>query len=84
MENTTEIQEFDNVNKPKHYNREGGMQCIDEMLLIFGKKAVIDFCALNAWKYRYRAMNKGKCEDLKKADWYINKIKELRNQDCQI
>ena len=54
------------------------------MLLIFGKKAVIDFCALNAWKYRYRAMNKGKCEDLKKADWYINKIKELRNQDCQI
>lgn len=71
------------INHPDHY-KFNNLECIDEMLLIFGKKAVIDFCTLNAWKYRYRAMNKGKCEDLKKADWYINKIKELRNQDCQI
>jgi len=28
--------ENNNVDHPKHYTREGGMECIDEMLLIFG------------------------------------------------
>ena len=38
--------ENNNVNHPKHYTREGGMECIDEMLLIFGKEAVKIFvCA---------------------------------------
>lgn len=72
-------EQFDNVNKPKHYNREGGMQCIEEMELIFGKEAVKTFCKLNAWKYRYRAADKNGEEDLRKSDWYLNKYKELCN-----
>lgn len=68
------------VNHPKHYNRENGMECIDEMILFFGKEAVMNFCLCNAWKYRYRAADKNGEEDLKKSDWYIQKYKELKEE----
>lgn len=74
--------EFDNVNKPKHYIREGGMECIDEMITLFGEEAVINFCLCNAWKYRYRASEKNGEEDLRKSDWYIKKYKELKESLC--
>ena len=57
------------------------MECIDEMILIFGVEAVKNFCLCNAWKYRYRAADKNGVEDLKKADWYINKYVELKEKD---
>ena len=66
----------DNVNHPIHYN-QNGMECIDEMILVFGVEAVKHFCICNAWKYRYRANKKNGKEDLEKANWYINKFKEL-------
>lgn len=44
--------EFDPVNRPKHYNREGAMESIDEMVLVFGPEAVMHFCLCNAWKYK--------------------------------
>ena len=69
------------VNHPKHYNREGGMECIEEMLLIFGREAVKHFCLCNAWKYRYRASDKNGAEDLNKSDWYLAKYKELLGGD---
>lgn len=69
--------EYDVIEKPKHYNREGAMECIDEMILVFGKETVINFCLCNAWKYRYRAADKNGQEDLKKSDWYLRKYKEL-------
>lgn len=67
----------DVVNHPKHYCRDDAMECIDEMLLIFGEEAVKHFCLCNAWKYRYRAADKNGEEDLKKSDWYLRKYKEL-------
>lgn len=70
--------EFDPVNRPKHYNREGAMESIDEMVLVFGPEAVMHFCLCNAWKYRYRATAKNGEEDLKKSDWYMRKYKELK------
>lgn len=66
----------DVVNHPNHYTN-GGMECIDEMILIFGKEAVANFCLCNAWKYRYRAMYKNGEEDMKKSHWYMAKYKEL-------
>ena len=66
----------DNVNHPSHYT-QGGMECIDEMIILFGKEAVKHFCLCNAWKYRYRQSEKNGEEDLKKSDWYIKKYKEL-------
>ena len=71
--------EYNVISKPKHYNREGAMESIDEMELIFGKEAVKHFCLCNAWKYRYRAIDKNGEEDLKKSDWYLRKYKELCN-----
>lgn len=68
----------DVINHPKHYCREGGMESIDEMLLVFGKEAVMHFCLLNAWKYRYRAADKNGAEDLKKSDWYMAKYAKLK------
>lgn len=66
----------DAVNHPSHYNH--GMECIEEMLLVFGNEATMHFCLLNAWKYRKRAIHKNGEEDMKKADWYIAKYHELK------
>lgn len=70
----------DNVNHPKHYNREGAMECIDEMLLLFGFEAVKYFCLCNIFKYRYRASDKNGLDDLKKSDWYVAKYKEIEEK----
>ena len=67
----------DNVSHPQHYNREGAMECIDEMMVLFGPLETATFCKLNAWKYRYRAADKNGEEDLKKSDWYIHKYIEI-------
>lgn len=75
--NIKKLADIDMVNRPPHYNREGGMESIDEMVLVFGKEAVKNFCLCNVWKYRYRAADKNGQEDLKKSDWYMRKYKEL-------
>ena len=71
----------DVVHHPKHYCRDGAMESIDEMLMVFGKEAVMHFCLLNAWKYRYRASDKNGAEDLRKSDWYMSKYAELKGDD---
>lgn len=67
----------DNVNHPKHYNIPGRKECIVEMLEKFGVDAVITFCKLNAYKYRYRYELKNGQEDLNKAEWYDNYAAKL-------
>ena len=67
----------DNVNRPSHYNREGAIQSIDEMIAVFGKEVVAHFCLCNVWKYRYRAADKNGAEDIAKSDWYMRKYIEL-------
>lgn len=66
------------VNHPDHYIREGAMECIAEMVLVFGVEATMHFCLLNAWKYRYRAADKNGAEDLKKSDWYMKMYRDLQ------
>lgn len=73
----------DNITNPDHY-QTNAMECIDEMVVVFGKKAVINFCNLNAWKYRYRSDHKGGKDDLAKADWYLNKSLELQAESDPI
>ena len=66
------------IKSPEHYKTHE-FECIDEMLLAFGEEAVINFCILNAWKYRYRAGSKGNAEeDLKKADEYMRFVYWLK------
>lgn len=70
---------MNDIKSPDYYkNRE--FECIDEMLIIFGKEAVINFCMLNVWKYRYRAGNKESAEeDMKKADEYMRFVYWLKD-----
>ena len=72
-------EEVNLVNHPKHYNQTQ-FECIDEMIIIFGKEKVIDWCKITAYKYKYRAGFKDdKLQDLAKADWYLAKAEELKN-----
>lgn len=77
------MNKINGVDHPSHYNREGAIECIDEMELIFGKEETAIWCKLNTWKYRYRAGEKPGEEalkDLQKSDWYMNKYKELKEK----
>lgn len=72
------------INHPTHYNREGALECIDEMIAVFGKESVKNFCICNVWKYRYRAGKKDSesaNKDLEKSDWYMKKYIELSDDD---
>ena len=66
------------VNHPSHY-KNNTYECIDVILDVFGKEKVLAFCELNAFKYLWRANNKGTdIQDKKKAIWYLNKYIELK------
>lgn len=69
---------FSDPINPAHYNR-GGVETIDQMLTLFGSEKVKAFCELNAFKYRMRAGLKSNLieEDIRKAMWYENKMKEI-------
>lgn len=66
----------DVVNHLSHYCQDGGMECIDEMIAIFGKTAVKHFCLFGTTS-RKRTVFKNGAEDMKKADWYMKKYIEL-------
>lgn len=68
----------DMVNQPPHYMQHA-MECIDEMVEVFGVDAVISYCLCNVWKYRYRAPYKSNQEeDDMKSDWYMRAVHDLR------
>lgn len=69
----SEFKRIETVDHPQHYN-QNGIECIDAMIAAFGQSEVISFCKLNAFKYLWRAEHKNNAlEDLRKAQWYINK-----------
>ena len=71
------------VNHPSHYSLAGRKECIVEMEEIYGTEAVITFCELNAYKYRYRAgykLGNSPLQDDNKATWYENYALKLREK----
>lgn len=73
--------EYSMVNHPKHYNRDGAIECIDEMELIFGPEMTMHFCLGCVFKYRYRAgLKDNGYQDLEKSDWYMARYKELKEK----
>jgi len=69
----------DMVNHPAHYEGATSLECIDTMILIFGKEDVYTGCLFNVYKYLWRYKIKGKPgEDLEKAEWYLNKAEAIR------
>lgn len=76
-EKKVEVKHKEMVNHPHHYNT-GKREVIEEMRILFGDEAVMNFCKLNAYKYIRRADHKGKKEeDLKKAEWYMDYAAKL-------
>ena len=63
----------DLVNHPSHYET-GKFECIEVMEEALGRDVVKGFCIGNAFKYLYRAKRKNGLEDLKKAQWYLNRV----------
>jgi len=66
----------DQVNHPSHYE-SGKFECIEVMEEALGYDAVRDFCICNTFKYIYRHKRKNGYEDIKKAQWYINKYVDM-------
>jgi hypothetical protein len=64
----------DNVNHPSHYT-QGAIECIDAIKEatkgLFGIEAV---CTANIIKYVWRWKFKNGVEDLRKADWYLQRL----------
>lgn len=69
----------DTINHPSHYT-QGNVECLEAMISAFGVEAVRMFCICNAFKYLWRHQHKNGIEDLNKADFYINKFKELSEE----
>ncbi len=64
--------EQDMVNHPKHYN-ESGIECIDALEAMLGD-GFESYLQGNIVKYLWRYKYKNGSEDLKKAQWYLNKL----------
>lgn len=72
----------DNVNHPNHYKSKNGLEAIDIMeeycMDLPGDQAISNS---NAIKYILRWHNKNGLEDLKKAQWYLNRLIDLVERD---
>lgn len=69
----------DMVNHPSHYADSCSMECFDAMLVAFGVEYMVEHCKITAFKYLWRHSHKGGEEDVRKALWYLNKAKQLRD-----
>jgi len=76
------IEQEDMVNSPNHYT-SGSIECIDGIEASMSAEAFKGYCKGAALKYLWRYERKHKSlEDLKKAQWYLNKLIEVvKNED---
>lgn len=64
----------DNVNSPSHYT-QAGIECIDAITAaVSGKSGIEAVCVANVTKYLWRYELKNGLEDVKKAQWYLNRL----------
>ena len=72
-----EIKDMDMINHPNHYAAGCSVECFDIMRMIWTEEELANYCYINAFKYIWRHENKNGLEDLKKAEWYVKKAKEI-------
>lgn len=64
----------DNVNSPSHYT-QARIECIDAITAaVSGKSGIEAVCVANVIKYLWRYELKNGLEDVKKAQWYLNRL----------
>lgn len=72
------VYEPDVVNHPSHYTN-GKVECIDAIeSATVGKTGIEAVCVANVIKYLWRYEDKNGLEDIKKAQWYLNKLIEVK------
>lgn len=71
----------DAVNSPKHY-ADSTIECIDAIEASMSREEFQGYLKGNVQKYVWRYRHKGGVEDLKKSQWYANRlISNLETQD---
>ena len=70
------IQE-DTVNHPSHYIDGGGVECIEAIESALTSEEYRGYLKGNIQKYVWREKHKGGTESLKKAQWYLQRLIEL-------
>ena len=68
----------DMVNAPAHYT-SSKVECIDAIESMLSKDEFIGFLRGNILKYQWRYKNKNGVEDLKKAQWYFDRLIKFEN-----
>lgn len=72
----------DMVNNPQHYQSENGLEVIDVIEAFTAELKGIDaVCTANAIKYICRWNKKNGIEDLKKAEWYLQRL--IRHRELE-
>lgn len=69
----------ESVIHPEHY-QSCSIECIDNMILLFGATYTLYFCEMNAYKYLYRHKFKNGKEDIKKALNYLGMAERISNE----
>ena len=71
---TSHSARYDPVTKPKHYNQDSDIECIDAIEACTGTNFPF-YLQGNVLKYLWRYEYKGNpVEDLEKAKWYLEKL----------
>jgi len=63
----------DIINSPGHY-ADSTIECIDAMEAMMTPEQFIGYLRGNVFKYQWRYEKKNGIEDLKKAQWYLDKL----------
>lgn len=71
----------DNVNSPPHYNHNHkGVECIAAIEAALTPEEFEGYLHGNIMKYIWRYKYKNGVEDLKKAQWYLNKLIGVKDE----
>ncbi|WFD61258.1 nucleotide kinase [Acinetobacter phage XC1] len=68
------------VNQPSHY-ANFSIECIDAMQSMLSREEFVGYLRGNIFKYQWRYKLKNGVEDLKKAQWYQNKLIEVEENE---
>ena len=67
----------DDVNSPAHYQGDHGIECIQAISAQMSDEEYRGYLRGNVVKYVWRYQQKGGCQSLEKARWYLNKLIEV-------
>ena len=70
---------MNNVDHPSHYNH-GGKETIEILNDFLTEEEFKGFLKGNVLKYMHRYSFKNGMEDLNKASWYLDKLKEIESE----